>query len=89
MEVRAGGQTVSYYEHPKGLRMEGANRMSGRHPFGELTGEFTPERRRTIDEMKRELLADMPLHELRWTRALPDGEVAITNFAEVGEDEDT
>ena len=44
--------------------------MSGRHPFSELTRDFTPERRRRIDEMKRELLAEMPLHELRRTRAL-------------------
>ena len=108
--------------------------MSGRHPFSELTKDFTPERRRRIDEMKRELLVEMPLHELRRARELtqrdmakllkvnqpavskleqradvyvsslpsyieavggklkivaefPEGEVAITNFSEVGEDE--
>ena len=44
--------------------------MSGRHPFSELTREFTPEHRECIDEMKRELLAEMPLHELRRARAL-------------------
>ncbi|MCY4393031.1 MAG: XRE family transcriptional regulator [Chloroflexi bacterium] len=107
--------------------------MSGRHPFRELTRDIAPERRRRIDEMKRELLAEMPLHELRRARALtqkdlaetlhvtqpaiakleqradvyvsslrsyieavggrlrivaefPEGEVAITNFAEVGEE---
>ncbi len=107
--------------------------MSGRQPFGELTRDIAPERRRRIDEMKRELLAEMPLHELRRARALtqkdlaetlhvtqpavakleqradvyvsslrsyieavggrlrivaefPEGEVAITNFAEVGEE---
>ena len=38
--------------------------MSGRHSFRELTMDFTPERRRRIDDMKRELLAEMPLHEL-------------------------
>ena len=38
--------------------------MSGRHSFSELTMDFTPERRRRIDDMKRELLAEMPLHEL-------------------------
>ena len=106
--------------------------MSGRHPFSELTKDFTPERRRRIDDMKSELLAEMPLHELRRARALtqrglattlrvnqpavakleqradvyvsslrsyieavggklkivaefPEGEVAITNFAQVGE----
>ena len=108
--------------------------MSGRHPFSELTKDFPPARRRRIDAMKAELLADMPLHELRRARALsqqdlaerlkvnqpavaklerradvyvsslrsyieavggrlkiiaefPEGEVAITNFAHVGEGE--
>ena len=46
------------------------NRMSGRHPFSELTRDFTPERRRRVDDMKRELLAEMPLHELRRAWAL-------------------
>ncbi len=109
--------------------------MSGRHPFIELTRDFTPERRRRIDEMKRDLLAEMPLHELRRARELtqrdlarmlkvnqpavskleqradvyvsslrsyieavggklrivaefPEGEVAITNFSQVGEAKD-
>ena len=44
--------------------------MSGHHPFNELTKNFPPERRRRIDDMKRELLAEMPLHELRRARAL-------------------
>ena len=44
--------------------------MSGRHPFSDLTKDFTPERRRRVDDMKRELLAEMPLHELRRARAL-------------------
>ena len=110
--------------------------MSGRHPFSELTKDFTPERRRRIEAMKSELLAEMPLHELRRARALtqrdlaatlkvnqpavakieqradvyvsslrsyieavggklkiiaefPEGEVSITNFAHVGEVENT
>jgi DNA-binding XRE family transcriptional regulator len=109
--------------------------MSGRHPLIELTRGFTPERRRRVDEMKRDLLAEMPLHELRRARELtqrelarmlkvnqpavskleqradvyvsslrsyieavggklrivaefPEGEVAITNFSQVGEAED-
>ena len=33
--------------------------MSGRHPFSELTKDFTPERLRRIDEMKDELKASM------------------------------
>jgi DNA-binding transcriptional regulator YiaG len=110
--------------------------MSGRHPFSELTKDFTPERRQRIENLKSELLAEMPLHELRRARALtqrdlartlkvnqpavakleqradvyvsslrsyieavggklkivaefPEGEVHITNFAHVGETEDT
>ena len=110
--------------------------MSGRHPFSKLTSDFTPKRRGRIDELKRELLAEMPLHELRRARELtqrdmakllkvnqpavskleqradvyvsslrsyieavggklkivaefPEGEVAITNFSEVGETEET
>ena len=105
--------------------------MSGRRPFSDLTKDFSPERRQRIDEMKRELLAEMPLHELRRALELtqrdlaeslnvnqpaiskieqrsdvfisslrsyieaaggklkiiaefPEGEVAITNFSEVG-----
>ena len=110
--------------------------MSGRHSFSELTKGVSPERRRRIDETKRELLAEMPLYELRRARALtqqelaqmlevnqpaiskleqradvyisslrsyieavggklkivadfPEGEVTITNFADVGEEEGT
>ena len=106
--------------------------MSGRHSFSELTKDFTPERLRRIDAIKEELVAEMPLHELRRARALtqqdlaqtlkvnqpaiaklerradvyvsslrsyieamggkliivaefPEGEVAITNFAQAGE----
>ena len=55
--------------------------MSGRHPFSELTKEFTPERHRRIDGMKREMLAEMPLHELR--RA-----PAPAHFATPGESEE-
>ncbi|MXZ40628.1 MAG: transcriptional regulator [Caldilineaceae bacterium SB0666_bin_21] len=50
--------------------------MSGRHPFNELTKDFSPERRRHIDDMKRELLAEMPLHELRRARALTQRDMA-------------
>ena len=52
--------------------------MSGRHPFRELTQGFTPERRRRIEAMKRELLAEMPLHELRRARALTQKDLAET-----------
>ena len=50
--------------------------MSGRHPFSELTRGFTPERRRRIDEVKREMLAEMPLHELRRARELTQRDMA-------------
>ena len=43
--------------------------MSGHRPFSELTKSFTSERRRRIDAMKADLLAEMPLHELRRARA--------------------
>ena len=42
--------------------------MSGRHQFSELTRGGPRERRRRINETKRELLAKMPLHELRRAR---------------------
>ena len=44
--------------------------MSGRHPFSDLTKDFTPERRRCVDDVKRELLAELPLHGLRRARVL-------------------
>ena len=108
--------------------------MSEHHPFNELTKDFPPSALRRIDDMKRDLLAEMPLHELRRARALtqqdmakmlkvnqpavskleqradmyvsslrsyveavggqlkivaefPEGEIAITNFSNVGEAE--
>ena len=54
--------------------MEGkVDRMSGHRLFSELTRNFTPERRRRIDDMKAELLAEMPLHELHRARRLASG----------------
>ena len=52
--------------------------MSGRHPFSKLTKDFTPERRRRVEESKRELAAEMPLHELRRARALTQRDLAST-----------
>ena len=52
--------------------------MSGRHPFHELTKDFTPERRQRIEAIKSELLAEMPLHELRRARALTQRDLAVT-----------
>ena len=46
-------------------QMGEADIVSGRHSFSELTRDFTPERRRRIAEMKRELLAETPRHDLR------------------------
>jgi len=107
--------------------------MAGHRPFRELTQNFSPERRKRIDEEKSRLLREMRLHELRRARELtqqdlaerlqvnqpavakmeqradvyvsslrhyieavggrlkvvaefPEGEVAITNFSEVGQD---
>ena len=39
--------------------------MSGRHPFSELTKGFSKERRERIEAVKAELIAELPLHELR------------------------
>ena len=50
--------------------------MSGRHPFSELTKDFTPARRQRVDAMKSELLAEMPLRELRRARALTQKDLA-------------
>ena len=44
--------------------------------LGDLTKDFTPERRRRVDDVKRELLAEMPLHELRRARALTQRDMA-------------
>ena len=35
-----------------------ANRMSGHHPFGNLTKGFSPEQRRRVDSIKARLLED-------------------------------
>ena len=50
--------------------------MSGRHPLSELTKDFTPGRRERIDDIRRALLAEMPLHELRRARALTQRDMA-------------
>ena len=44
--------------------------MSGRHPFDELTKDFTPERRARVEDRKADLRAAMPLHELRQAKAM-------------------
>ena len=44
--------------------------MSGRHPFHDLTKDFTPERRAHVEARKEEFRAAMPLHELRQARAM-------------------
>ena len=44
--------------------------MSGRHPFHELTKDFTPERRARVEARKAKFRAAMPLHELRQARAM-------------------
>ena len=52
--------------------------MSGRHPFSELTKDFTPERRRRIESMKAELLADTPVNKLGQVQAPTQQELAET-----------
>ena len=52
--------------------------MSGHHPFNALTKDFPSEHRRRIDDMKRELLAEMPSHPLRRARALTQRDMAKT-----------
>ena len=54
----------------EGVEGRRADRISGRHLFGELTKDFTPERRARVDARKTELRAAMPLHELRQARAM-------------------
>ena len=44
--------------------------MTGRNNYRDLTRNFTPERRQRIEAKKSELLAAMPLHELRRARAM-------------------
>ena len=44
--------------------------MSGRHRFQGLIRGFTPERRRRVEAKKAELMAEMPLHDLRQATAL-------------------
>lgn len=50
--------------------------MSGRRQFQELTKDFTPERRRRVEAKKAELLAEMPLRELRQAMALTQQDLA-------------
>ncbi len=52
--------------------------MSGRHPFSKLDTDFTPERRRRIDEMKSQFVTEMPLHELRRAREMTQRDLART-----------
>jgi hypothetical protein len=50
--------------------------MSGRHPFTELSKDFTKQRRNRVNEIKHELKAEMPLHDLRRALALTQKELA-------------
>ncbi len=52
--------------------------MAGHKPWNELTEEFSPERRRRIDDMTNRLIAEMPLHELRRARSLTQQDLAET-----------
>ena len=51
--------------------------MSGRHRFQGLIGGFTPGRRHRVEAKKAELMAEMPLRDLRPSTAtiqLPDAD---------------
>ena len=50
--------------------------MAGHKPWSELTKNFSPGRRRRIDEMTNQMIAEMPLHELRRARALTQQDLA-------------
>ncbi len=50
--------------------------MSGHHSWSELTKNFSPEMRSRVDEAKREIRAEMALHELRRARAIARRDVA-------------
>ena len=50
--------------------------MSGHRPFEDLTKDFTRQRLEHIETIKGELLAEMPLHELRRARALTQRDLA-------------
>lgn len=43
----------------------GADQLSGRHPFNELTKDLTSKRRQRIDTMKRELLSLLKANRFR------------------------
>ena len=50
--------------------------MSGRHPFSELTKGLHPGAPSAHRRHEEELLAEMPLHELRRARALTQPDMA-------------
>ncbi|MDE2863384.1 MAG: XRE family transcriptional regulator [Chloroflexota bacterium] len=50
--------------------------MSGRQSFSKLTKDFSPQRRKRVDDIKRELKAEMPLHELRRALAMTQKDMA-------------
>ena len=50
--------------------------MGGHHPFHNLTRDFSPEEKRRVAAIKAELVAQMPLHELRRARALTQKDIA-------------
>ena len=50
--------------------------MTGHKPWSELTKNFSPERRQRIDDITTQMIAEMPLHELRRARALTQQDLA-------------
>ena len=50
--------------------------MTGHKPWSEITKKFSPERRRRIDDITTQMIAEMPLHELRRARELTQQDLA-------------
>lgn len=57
--------------------------MTGRHPFRDLTANFTPERRTRIAERAAQLREEMTLDELRIARGR--SQEAVADALEVGQ----
>ena len=58
--------------------------MSGHHPFSNLTRGLSPERRRRVESIKAELVAEMLSHERR--RAEQDAAREISESREPEDD---
>lgn len=71
---------------PARYSKQGTDRISGHHPFSQLTKDFTPETRQRIDAIKRELLAETPFREPHQVKELTQGEKPNTRCSCARED---